>query len=259
MFGFFSIVLFFSIVFVFYNNLGPLTPKFEPCIADIWPTINRKPFRFSLMTRHKRQNYNRWTPQGQSLTSRASSVPRTGGNREMRQHRVLWLRSVWGCRWWHLYPGVSFPGSVPVQCSADGTPHLGRLCVPSLGPGCRVVNGPLLHGPHSWLHGIYVPHTQRHIQRGNAVSGFWLSFVSVGGGVGLCVWGCVGGLSNNCSVRQEIKRDTFKMLAVNSIGDFFFFKSTGWRFLTRLKQIIWTAGSWSMFDIIEKKKDQTSN
>lgn len=61
---------------------------------------------------------------------------------------------------------VCFAGSLLVQCSADGPSYHGRLCVPKMGPRSWLVHGPLLHDPHPRLHGLHVPHTQRHIQRG---------------------------------------------------------------------------------------------
>ncbi|MEQ2166104.1 hypothetical protein GOODEAATRI_024259 [Goodea atripinnis] len=64
------------------------------------------------------------------------------------------------------------PGSLLVQCSPDGSPYYGRLCVPKLGSGSRLVNGPILHDSYSRLYGLHVPHSQRHLQRGKMLSSY---------------------------------------------------------------------------------------
>lgn len=87
---------------------------------------------------------------------------------KLHSHYLWW----WKC--WDLFSCPSCPGSLLVQCSADGSPHHGWLCVPSLGTGGWLVHGPLLHDPHPWLHGLHVPYTQRHIQRGKiSVDSVW--------------------------------------------------------------------------------------
>lgn len=61
---------------------------------------------------------------------------------------------------------MSPTGGVPVQCSPNGSSHLEQLCVPRLGPGSGLAHGSVLHGPHSWLHGLHVSRTQGHLERG---------------------------------------------------------------------------------------------
>lgn len=67
---------------------------------------------------------------------------------------------------WSFKRACLVAGSLLVQCSADGSSYHGWLCVPKMGPRSWLVHGPLLHDPHPRLHGLHVPHAQRHIQRG---------------------------------------------------------------------------------------------
>lgn len=61
---------------------------------------------------------------------------------------------------------MSPTGGVPVQCSPNGSSHLEQLRVPCLGPRSGLAHGSVLHGPHSWLHGLHVSRTQGHLERG---------------------------------------------------------------------------------------------
>lgn len=55
----------------------------------------------------------------------------------------------------------AFAGSVHLQCCADDPSDHGELRVPKMGPGGRLVHGPVLYGADPWLHGIHVPNPER--------------------------------------------------------------------------------------------------
>lgn len=76
-------------------------------------------------------------------------------------------RRVKGCRAlgcsaaWEADFSLPFSsGCVPVQRCADDPTHHGELRVPQVGPGSGLAHGAVFHGPHSRLHGLYVPHLE---------------------------------------------------------------------------------------------------
>lgn len=79
--------------------------------------------------------------------------------------------------WRHNTVGISpqtlpsaFAGSVHLQCCADDPADHGELRVPKMGPGGRLVHGPVLYGADTWLHGIHVSNPERLPKTGKCLS-----------------------------------------------------------------------------------------
>lgn len=61
---------------------------------------------------------------------------------------------------------MSPTGGVLVQRHTNGSSQNGRVRVPSMGAGSGLAHGDVLHDSHTRIHGLHVPRTQGHVQRG---------------------------------------------------------------------------------------------
>jgi hypothetical protein len=60
--------------------------------------------------------------------------------------------------WLTTFLPLSSPGCVHFQRCTNDSSHHGKLRVPQVGPGCGLAHGSVIHGSHSWVHGLHVPH-----------------------------------------------------------------------------------------------------